>query len=81
MNAFEIAGAILLIITSVLIVGVVLMQEGGQGMGSVITGADTSSERGRGRSNQALLVKTTKIAATVFFVLTLAVYAVTLYIK
>ena len=79
MTAFEIIGSILLIITCVLVTVTVLFQSSSKADGiSALTGKSASAAEAK--SNNAKLAKITKVLAIVFFVITLAVYALTIYL-
>lgn len=81
MSGFEIAGAILLIITSVLIVLLVMFQSPkGDGLSGLAGGSDSYYGRNSERTMDAMLSKYTKIAAIAFGVLTIAVYALGAYL-
>lgn len=73
MGGLEIAGGILLLITSVLLIAFIVLQEGGKG-GIGALGGDSESYIGKSgdRSRSATLLKLTKILTVVFVVLTLA---------
>ncbi len=75
MGIFEIISAIALILACVIIVIVVLMQDGNTGMSQAISGtsADSFYQKNSGRTKEAKLNKTCTIAAVIFFVLALAV--------
>ena len=73
MTALQIIAGIVLILLSVLIILIVLMQEGHESNLGVISGSsDSFMEKGRAKSVNALLAKWTKWIALVFFVLVLA---------
>ena len=70
MTAFEIIIGIVLIVFSIIIIGIVLLQEGRQsGVGAITGAADTFLDKGKARTLDALLSKWTKVIALVFFVL------------
>ncbi len=75
MGIFEIISAIALIISCVVIVLVVLMQNGNTGMSSAISGssADSFYQKNSGRTKEAKLNKACTVAAVIFFVLALVV--------
>ncbi len=84
MNIWEILGGVLLLITSVLIIILVTVQNTNEkGMSSAIGGANSSSYLGKngGRTRDAILSKITNVLAVVFFVLALAVNVVAALIK
>ena len=70
MTAFEIIIGIVLIVFSIIIIGIILLQEGRQsGVGAITGAADTFLDKGKARTLDALLGKWTKVIALVFFVL------------
>ena len=73
MEPLEIILGVLILITSILVVVLVLMQEGRQqGLsGAIAGGAETFFGKSKSRTMEQKLVKYTKILAIVFFVLTL----------
>ena len=74
MTTFEIIAGVLMLIACVVLIGIVLTQESkGQGLSSVITGTEMMSGESRSRSKEARQVKITRVAAVVFFVLTILV--------
>ena len=80
MTVYEIIGSILLIITCVLVTITVLFQSSSKQDGlSALGGKSASAAAADAKSNNAKLVRFTKILAVVFFVITLAVYAFTIY--
>lgn len=75
-NTINIISAVLLLISSILMVVVVSMQESRQtGMSGAISGGSSDSYLGknRGRTKDAMLSRLTKVLATAFFVITLGV--------
>ncbi|NLN81163.1 MAG: preprotein translocase subunit SecG [Clostridiales bacterium] len=81
MTGFEIAIGVVLIILSLVIIAVILLQEGRQAnLGAIQGAADSFLERGRARTLDAVLAKWTKIIAIVFFVLVLAGMLVTKFL-
>lgn len=72
----------LLILGSVIIVVVVLMQEGrSQNLSGTIGGSSDGFEgKIRGRSNEARLEKLTKILISVFFVIVFAAFLIFLFV-
>ena len=80
MTVFEIIGSILLIITCVLVTLTVLFQSSSKADGiSALSGKSASASAAEAKSNNAKLARMTKVLAIVFFVITLAVYAFTIY--
>ena len=64
---------IVLILVSIVLVGVVLMQQGQrQGLGAISGGAETFFGKGKAKGLDAKLAKITKIAAIAFIVLAIA---------
>ena len=81
MTTIEIIGSILLIITCVLVTLTVLFQSSSKQDGlSALSGKSAAASAAEAKSNNAKLVRMTKVLAVVFFVVTLAVYAVTIYL-
>ena len=77
MTVFEIIGSILLIITCILVTVTVLFQSSSKQDGiSALAGKSSSAAAAEAKSNNAKLARITKVLAVVFFVITLAVYAV-----
>lgn len=71
MGALRITVSVLYIIVSVMLVILVLMQEGkAQGLGSISGAAESYWGKNKGRSMEGMLVKITKILAFVFLLLT-----------
>ena len=71
MNAFEIILGILVIIVSLLIIAVVLLQQGHRAgiNGAISGGADTFLSKNKARTFEASLARWTKYIAILFFVL------------
>ncbi len=81
MTGWEIAVGIVLIIFSLLIILVVLLQEGRQAnLGAIAGAADSFMEKGKARTLDALLAKWTKVIAIVFFVLVFVGMMVTTFL-
>ena len=74
MSVWEIIIGIVLIVFCLIIIGVVLLQEGRQAnLGAISGAADSFMEKGKARTLDAKLAKVTKICGAVFFVATLLV--------
>ncbi|MBQ5357530.1 MAG: preprotein translocase subunit SecG [Oscillospiraceae bacterium] len=82
MTVFEIIGSILLIITCVLVTVTVLFQSSSKadGISALTGGKSASASAAEAKSNNAKLSRMTKVLAIVFFVITLAVYAINIYL-
>ncbi len=84
MEVVEIVGGILLLITCVLTILLCLMQDqkADQNMTSAITGASNDSFYGKnaGRTKEAILCKITRVLATIFFLATIAVTIIPVYV-
>ena len=81
MTVFEIIGSILLIITCVLVTVTVLFQSSSKQDGiSALGGKSAAASAAEAKSNNAKLARMTKVLAIVFFVITLAVYAINIYL-
>lgn len=78
MTIWEIIVGCVLIVFSLLIVAVVLLQEGRQAnLGAIAGAADSFMEKGKARTMDALLAKWTKFISVAFFVLVFAGMLVT----
>ncbi len=74
MGVAEIIFAIILIIFSIALIGVVLLQEGNQkNLGSISGGADTFLSKNKARTVDALLARGTKFIAIGFFITVLVI--------
>ena len=83
MQALEIILGIFILLTSLLIVVLVLLQEGKQqGLsGAIAGGAETFFGKSKGRTMEQKLVKITRVFAVVFFVLTLGTTLILLFLR
>lgn len=82
MNALSIILNIVLILISIVLIAVVLMQQGQrQGLGAISGGAETFFGKGKARGLDAKLQKITKIAAVAFIVLAIATTMVVAHIN
>ena len=83
MSTIEIVGGAILILLSLIICFLVLAQEGtrGGGVGAITGGAEPDSffSKNSGRSKNMMLFRATRLCAIIFFAITLAVYAFSLY--
>ena len=84
MTNIELIGGILLLISCVLTVLLCLMQDKNvdQNMTSAITGASNDSFYGKntGRTKEAMLFKITRVLCTIFFLVTLVVNILPVYV-
>lgn len=81
MGVFEIIGAVLMIITSVLLVILTMLQDPkSDALSGLSGGSDSFFGKNSSRTLDAMLARYTKYAAILFFVLTVAVYAVGAYL-
>lgn len=72
MGVAEIIIGCVLIVLSIVIIGVVLLQEGRQAnLGAISGAAESFMDKGRARSLDALLSRWTKVIMALFFVLVL----------
>lgn len=70
MTGFEIAVGVVLIVFSLLIIVIVLLQQGRQAnLGAIQGAADSFLDKGKARTLDALLARWTKVIAIAFFVL------------
>ena len=84
MNTFQIAGGVLLLVISVIIIVSVLMQDPPRaGLGSLAgdSTGDTFMDRNKNRTNAAALSRITKYCGFAFFAVALAIMAVSVYAK
>ena len=82
MSILEIIFAVLLIVFSILVIGVVLLQEGRTaGLGVIQGGADSFLSKNKARTLDAFLSRSTKFVAIVFFVLTIIANFVIAWVK
>ncbi|MEG1863572.1 MAG: preprotein translocase subunit SecG [Oscillospiraceae bacterium] len=81
MNILEIISGVLLIVCSVVIILLVLAQEAKQGGMGALTGGGEAYSDMQSRSTDAKIAKVTKYAAIAFFVLTIAVSAISIFAK
>ena len=69
MTVAQIVIGIIMILISLIIIGVVLLQQGRRsGLGAISGGADTFLSKGKARTVDAVLSRATKYIALVFFV-------------
>ena len=81
MNGLTIAGGILLMITSILLIILVLMQDSKQS-GNVFTGeTDSYLSKNKSRTLEAKLALVTRILLIILFVLVIAVNLIIRYVK
>ena len=84
MSILEIIGGILILISCILCIILCLMQDQiQQNMSSALTGASNDSfyKHNEGRTKEAILNNVTRTLAIIFFVATLAVNIVTIFVK
>ncbi|MBR0112330.1 MAG: preprotein translocase subunit SecG [Clostridia bacterium] len=78
---YEIMLGVILFVTSIILIVIVLMQEGrSDGLGAIAGGAETFLGKNKGRTMEDKLVKITKIVASTFFVLSLLATLIVLFI-
>lgn len=81
MTVWEYVIGAVLIVFSLVIIGVVLLQEGREAnIGAISGAADTFFDKGRARTLDAFLARWTKWLAVVFFVLVLAGMLITKFL-
>ncbi len=82
MNVFEMIGGVVMVLMSIAISLLVLLQEGSKGGGiTALTGGDSDSFFGKngGLTRDAMLYRATRFCAIVFFVVTIVVYGLDVY--
>lgn len=81
MGAIEIVGAIVMIAVSILVTVIIMFQNPkGDGLSSLAGGSSTFMSGVKDRSMDAKLNQLIKVLAVAFFVVTIAVYAVGIYL-
>ncbi len=83
MNPFEVIGGVLLLISGILIILVVMLQESKQANGmNAVTGGSSENYIGRngGKTKDAFLAKLTRILAIVVFILAIAMNLLVRYL-
>ena len=85
MGVFEIIGSILLILSCIVLVAVISMQQSAKSGGLNALGAmhddNTVAGRNKAKTMDAMMLKVTKIVAVAMFVLTFVVYAIGAFTK
>lgn len=85
MSVLQIIGGVLILITSLILIFVVILQDSKQtGLSGSISGSenfDSYYGKNKGRTADAMLARITKISAIVFVGLTLAVNIIAVYVK
>ena len=82
MNAWQIVVGILMIVVSIIIIAVVLLQQGRRtGIGAISGGADTFFSKNKARDVDAMVAKITKFVAIAFFLIAIAATAIALATK
>ncbi|MEG0894073.1 MAG: preprotein translocase subunit SecG [Oscillospiraceae bacterium] len=82
MGIFEIIAGVLLIVSAIVIIFVIAMQESKQSGLSAMTGkTDSYLSKNRGKTMEAKLVFITKVLSIAFFVITLALNLIIRYVK
>lgn len=82
MNTWQIIVGVLMIIVSVIIIAVVLLQQGRRtGIGAISGGADTFFSKNKARDVDAIVSRLTKYVAIAFFVIAVAATAIALATK
>lgn len=82
MNTLQIIGGALLLITSVVIIISVTLQEGKTGGMGALTGessGDTFMDKNKNRTKEAALARVTKYAGIALFALSLGILAINVY--
>ncbi len=82
MGPFEIiSGAVLLVACIAIIIVVMLQESKQQGLGSVYGDTESYYGKNSGRTLDAILSRITKVAMVIFFVLTMVVTILSVYLK
>ena len=81
MKVFEIIGGSVLLLSAIVLIILVLLQEGKKSGVSALSGMDSQFVgRNRAKSKEMLLAKYTKVLAIVFFGVTLVVWILSIYL-
>lgn len=82
MNVWQIVIGCVMMLVSLVIIAVVLLQQGRRnGVSAISGGADTFLAKSKSRSNDAKLARLTKILAVVFFVVAVAANVIAIAVK
>jgi preprotein translocase subunit SecG len=83
MGVYEIIGGVVLLIISVILIIVIMLQESKQSglSGSISGGNDSYLGKNKGRANDVIFAKFTKVAAALFFLIAIGVNLANVYIK
>ena len=83
MNPLELISGVLLIISCVIIILVVLLQESKSNLSGTIAGSSSSSfySGNKSRTREGMLLRFTKIASILLFVVTLVLNALNIWLK
>lgn len=83
MSVWEVVFGIILMVFSILIIGVVLLQEGRSAhlSGTISGGAETFLGKNRARTLDSMLSRWTKVIAIVFFILTIVINAISFFAR
>lgn len=84
MSVWEIVIGIIIIMVTLILIGVIMLQEGNsRGMGGIAPEVSTDSYLGtnKGRTFDAILSRVTKIGAILFFILTITINLISLIKK
>ena len=81
MTVYEYVVGAVLMLFSILIIVIVLLQQGREAnLGAIAGGADSFMEKGKARTLDALLEKYTKVIAVIYFVAVFAAMLITRYL-
>jgi preprotein translocase subunit SecG len=83
MGILEIISAICLILACIFIIIMVLMQDSKRGMSQALTGGNSDNfyQKNQGRSKEQQLVRATRTAAILFFIVTLVANVFAIYFR
>ena len=80
LGVLEIIGGVLLILTAIIIIAAVAMQEGKSAM-SALSGASDDFTRGRSKTANLMLKKVTQVTGIAFVVITIIVNLISIFVK
>ena len=82
MGIWEIVIGILVLLMSIVMIIVIILQEGHDaGLGTITGGADSFMKRGKAKTADAMFAKITKFCAIFFFLLIIGLNAISFFVK
>lgn len=82
MGIWEIVIGVLVLLMSIVMIIVIILQEGHDaGLGTITGGADSFMKRGKAKTADAMFAKITKFCAIFFFLLIIGLNAISFFVK